>query len=53
MLGIISFSLIQQLMDVMVAGLSLMLALGIFALIASILCSVAFLHNSKLAPSNS
>ncbi|XP_020264429.1 uncharacterized protein LOC109840266 [Asparagus officinalis] len=46
MLGL-SFSLIQLLMDVMVAGMSLILVLGIFSFVASILCSAAFLHNSK------
>lgn len=38
---------LQWLLDLVVAGISLMIGLGIFAFIASILCSVAFLNNSK------
>ncbi|XP_028065098.1 uncharacterized protein LOC114268184 [Camellia sinensis] len=38
---------VQCLMDLVVAGVSLVIGLGIFAFIASILCSVAFLHNAK------
>ncbi|XP_072978011.1 uncharacterized protein [Typha angustifolia] len=43
----IGFHLLQLVMDLTVAGISLMLVLGIFAFIASILCSAAFIHNSK------
>lgn len=38
---------LQCLMDLMVAGFSLMIGLGIFAFIASILCSAAFYQNAK------
>ena len=38
---------VQSLMDLVVAGISLMIGLGIFAFIASILCSAAFLHHAK------
>lgn len=38
---------VQCLMDLVVAGISLMVGLGLFAFIASILCSAAFLHNAK------
>lgn len=38
---------VQCLMDLVVAGISLMIGLGLFAFIASILCSAAFLHNAK------
>ncbi|KVH96337.1 uncharacterized protein LOC112528207 [Cynara cardunculus var. scolymus] len=38
---------IQLLMDLIVAGISLMIGFGIFAFIASILCSAAFFHNVK------
>lgn len=34
-------------LDLVVAGVSLMIGLGIFAFIASILCSAAFFLNSK------
>ncbi|TYH34145.1 hypothetical protein ES332_D13G109200v1 [Gossypium tomentosum] len=37
----------QSLMDLMLAGISLMIGLGICAFIASILCSAAFLHHAK------
>lgn len=37
----------QSLMDLTVAGISLMLGLGLFAFIASILCSAAFFQNAK------
>ncbi|KAB2614240.1 hypothetical protein D8674_037327 [Pyrus ussuriensis x Pyrus communis] len=37
---------IQSLLDLAVAGISMMVGLGIFALIASILCSAAFLHTA-------
>ncbi|XP_031741936.1 uncharacterized protein LOC116403978 [Cucumis sativus] len=42
----IGFS-IQGLLDLFVAGISLAIGLGIFALIASILCSAAFLNCAK------
>ncbi|XP_048592660.1 uncharacterized protein LOC125576493 [Brassica napus] len=38
---------VQTAMDLIVAGISLMIGLGFFALIASILCSVAFFHHVK------
>lgn len=38
---------VQCVLDLVVAGISLMIGLGIFAFIASILCSVAFLYNAK------
>ncbi|KAG6574018.1 hypothetical protein SDJN03_27905, partial [Cucurbita argyrosperma subsp. sororia] len=38
---------IQGLLDLFVAGISLVIGLGIFALIATILCSAAFLHSTK------
>ncbi|XP_025012359.1 uncharacterized protein LOC107260907 [Ricinus communis] len=38
---------LQCIMDLMVAGFSLMIGFSIFAFIASILCSAAFLHNAK------
>ncbi|XP_047269107.1 uncharacterized protein LOC107870628 [Capsicum annuum] len=38
---------LQCLMDLVVAGFSLMIGLGIFAFIASILCSAAFYQNAK------
>ncbi|XP_042476819.1 uncharacterized protein LOC122058275 [Macadamia integrifolia] len=38
---------IQCFMDLVVAGISLMIGLGFFAFIASILCSAAFLLNVK------
>ncbi|WOH13422.1 hypothetical protein DCAR_0832932 [Daucus carota subsp. sativus] len=34
-------------MDLIVAGISLMIGLGLFAFITSILCSAAFVHNVK------
>lgn len=36
-----------RIMDLVVAGISLVIGLGIFVFIASILCSAAFLHNAK------
>lgn len=42
---------LMTLMDLIVAGISLMVGLGFFALIASILCSVAFFHHAKAASS--
>ncbi|XP_031261324.1 uncharacterized protein LOC116119523 [Pistacia vera] len=38
---------VQSVLDLVVAGISLMIGFGIFAFIASILCSIAFLHNAK------
>ncbi|XP_062111260.1 uncharacterized protein LOC133822834 [Humulus lupulus] len=38
---------VQGVMDMMLAGFSLVLGLGIFAFIAFILCSAAFLQNAK------
>ncbi|KAK7860512.1 uncharacterized protein LOC112030123 [Quercus suber] len=38
---------VQCVLDLVVAGFSLMIGLGIFAFIASILCSAAFFHNAK------
>ncbi|KAL9225830.1 hypothetical protein vseg_001710 [Gypsophila vaccaria] len=37
----------QSIMDLIVAGISLIIGLGIFAFIASVLCSAAFLHHAK------
>lgn len=37
----------QSIMDVVVAGISLMIGLGIFAFIVSLLCSTAFFHHAK------
>ncbi|KAK1551861.1 hypothetical protein Q3G72_006093 [Acer saccharum] len=37
----------QCIMDLVVAGISLVIGFGIFAFIASILCSAAFLYNAK------
>ncbi|CAN8238957.1 unnamed protein product [Cochlearia groenlandica] len=49
MMGIIS---IQTAMDLIVAGFSLMFGFGLFALIASVLCSVAFFHHVRASPSD-
>ncbi|XP_075518532.1 uncharacterized protein LOC142552660 [Primulina tabacum] len=38
---------VQCVLDFMVAGVSLMLGLGFFAFVASILCSAAFIQNAK------
>ncbi|XP_074309555.1 uncharacterized protein LOC141644039 [Silene latifolia] len=38
---------IQSIMDLAVAGISLMIGLGIFAFIASVLCSAAFVQHTK------
>ncbi|XP_026409474.1 uncharacterized protein LOC113304549 [Papaver somniferum] len=38
---------LQGLFDIIVAGISLIIGLGIFALISSVLCSIAFYHYSK------
>ena len=38
---------VQCVLDLVVAGFSLMIGLGIFAFIASILCSAAFFYNAK------
>ncbi|XP_022149105.1 uncharacterized protein LOC111017596 [Momordica charantia] len=43
---VLGFS-IQAVLDLVVAGISLVIGLGIFALIASILCSAAFLQSAK------
>ncbi|KAF8108269.1 hypothetical protein N665_0112s0026 [Sinapis alba] len=48
-MGIIS---IQTAMDLIVAGFSLMIGFGIFAIIASVLCSVVFIHHVRDAPSD-
>lgn len=45
------FRLLQLVMDLTAAGISLMLVLGIFAFAAAILSAVAFIHNSKALPS--
>ncbi|KAJ4710652.1 Chaperonin 60 subunit beta [Melia azedarach] len=39
---------LQCILDLTVAGISLVIGLGIFAIIASILCSAAFLQNAKI-----
>ncbi|RAL40156.1 hypothetical protein DM860_008296 [Cuscuta australis] len=44
LMGLISF---QCLMDFIVAGFSLIIGLGIFSFLASILCSAAFFQNVK------
>lgn len=41
---------LQFVLDFMVAGVSLMFGLGLFAFIASILCSAAFFQNAKEVP---
>ncbi|CAF2191588.1 unnamed protein product [Brassica rapa] len=41
---------IQTAMDLIVAGFSLMFGFGLYALIAAVLCSVAFLHHVRSAP---
>ncbi|XP_022011586.1 uncharacterized protein LOC110911292 [Helianthus annuus] len=38
---------IQLLLDLTVAGFSLMIGFGIFVLTAMVLCSAAFFHNAK------
>ncbi|XP_023759407.1 uncharacterized protein LOC111907833 [Lactuca sativa] len=38
---------IQLLMDLTIAGMSLMIGFGIFAFVASILCSAVFFHSAK------
>lgn len=38
---------VLAILDLMVAGVSLMIGLGIFAFLASILCSAAFFLNAK------
>lgn len=40
---------VQCVLDLVVAGISLVIGLGIFAITASILCSAAFFHNAKEA----
>ncbi|KAG7988730.1 hypothetical protein I3843_03G202400 [Carya illinoinensis] len=41
--------ILQPVLDLLVAGISLVIGMGIFAFIASIPCSAAFLHNARLA----
>ncbi|KAG6712725.1 hypothetical protein I3843_05G109000 [Carya illinoinensis] len=43
----VGFSL-QPVLDLLVAGISLVIGMGIFAFIASILCSAALLQNARL-----
>ncbi|KAL9664303.1 hypothetical protein QQ045_019702 [Rhodiola kirilowii] len=43
-LGLLS---IQSLLDLTLAGFSLMIGLAIFSFIALILCTAAFFHNAK------
>ncbi|KAH6797879.1 chaperonin 60 subunit beta [Perilla frutescens var. hirtella] len=38
---------VQFVLDFVVAGISLMIGIGLFAFIASILCSAAFFQNAK------
>nr|DAD31592.1 TPA_asm: hypothetical protein HUJ06_010443 [Nelumbo nucifera] len=38
---------LQCLMDIILAGISLIIGLGIFVFIASVLCSAVFLHKAK------
>lgn len=45
----IGFVSVQGLLDFVVAGVSLMICLGIFAFIASVLCSAAFFYHAKEA----
>ena len=47
MMMMISMASVQGLIDFVVAGISLMICLGIFGFIASILCSAAFFHHAK------
>ncbi|KMS97322.1 hypothetical protein BVRB_6g156190 [Beta vulgaris subsp. vulgaris] len=44
LMGLLS---IQSIMDLVVAGISLMIGLGIFTFIASVLCSAAFFQHAK------
>lgn len=37
----------QLMLDLAVAGLSLVVVLGLFAVVTTVLCSAAFLHHSK------
>lgn len=39
----------QVALDLAVAGMSLAVALGFFAVVATVLCSAAFIHHSKPA----
>ncbi|XP_077216037.1 chaperonin 60 subunit beta [Tasmannia lanceolata] len=39
---------LQWLIDIFVAGVSLMIGLGFFSFVALILCSAAFLHNANI-----
>ncbi|KAF8074257.1 hypothetical protein N665_1117s0013 [Sinapis alba] len=41
---------IQTAMDLIVAGCSMMIGFGFYALMVSVLCSVAFLHHVRAAP---
>uniref|UniRef100_A0A803L7J2 Uncharacterized protein n=1 Tax=Chenopodium quinoa TaxID=63459 RepID=A0A803L7J2_CHEQI len=45
LMGLLS---IQSILDMALAGISLMIGLGIFGFIASVLCSAAFLQHAKL-----
>ncbi|KNA16404.1 hypothetical protein SOVF_089340 [Spinacia oleracea] len=45
LIGLLS---IQSIMDLVLAGISLMIGLGVFCFIASILCSAAFFQHAKL-----
>ncbi|XP_021755863.1 uncharacterized protein LOC110721050 [Chenopodium quinoa] len=45
LMGLLS---IQSIMDMALAGISLMIGLGIFGFIASVLCSAAFFQHAKL-----
>ncbi|XP_058183604.1 uncharacterized protein LOC131301376 [Rhododendron vialii] len=44
---LMGFISLQSLLDLIVAGFSLVIGLGIFAFTASILCTAAFLQNAK------
>lgn len=46
MVSIMGLSM-HTIMDLVVAGFSLIIGLGIFAFIASILCTAAFIQNAK------
>ncbi|XP_078162637.1 chaperonin 60 subunit beta [Carex rostrata] len=39
--------LVQVMLDLTVAGISLVVVFGFFAFIAAILCTTAFIHHSK------
>uniref|UniRef100_A0A7N0V9Y6 Uncharacterized protein n=1 Tax=Kalanchoe fedtschenkoi TaxID=63787 RepID=A0A7N0V9Y6_KALFE len=38
---------VQSLLDLTLAGFSLIIGLGIFSFIAFVLCSAAFVHNAR------